>query len=401
MNFLNPAYLWALTALAVPLAIHLLSRKEGKTIRMGSLRHVRETPTRQFRSIRLNEYLLLVLRMIVLALLSFYLAGWYLDNFKDYSKWLVVEPGLEQRNDLQPLFDSLTASGYEQRVLAPNFPEETKAGSITTDYASQLEELKKLPVEDVVVVATNKLTGFRGPRMSLPEHVKWVEVSTGSEEGNVRSVSLGRDSVITRKGMFRPEGTSFMTIKAKGQGKEQRDTVRVVIVYDPEFETDKTVLEAVFRVIRKQSADVLDFKIVKRSGFKGPASDLLIWLSDTPPPKSAGGLLYMEKAEGADIVEKVDVGRYRFTDRLNSEVATSRNLAVHLMGLLMHNEEAEIASVSMDKRVLPMRAAFGSEESSTQASVLVKGNQRSTQYLLAALLFFFLLERFIAYQRNQ
>ena len=40
---------------AVPVAIHLLSRKEGKVIKVGSLRHLRETTTRQFRSLKPNE----------------------------------------------------------------------------------------------------------------------------------------------------------------------------------------------------------------------------------------------------------------------------------------------------------------------------------------------------------
>jgi hypothetical protein len=49
IQFAQPIFLWALTALAVPIGIHLLSRKEGKVVKMGSLRHLRETSTQQFK----------------------------------------------------------------------------------------------------------------------------------------------------------------------------------------------------------------------------------------------------------------------------------------------------------------------------------------------------------------
>ena len=65
MQFAQPIFLWALAGLSVPIAIHLLSKKEGKVIRLGSLRHVREKSTQQFKSIRLNEWLLLALRCLI------------------------------------------------------------------------------------------------------------------------------------------------------------------------------------------------------------------------------------------------------------------------------------------------------------------------------------------------
>ncbi|MEJ0032271.1 MAG: BatA domain-containing protein [Bacteroidota bacterium] len=75
MTFVNPSYLWALASLAIPIAIHLLSRKEGKVIRVGSLRHVEESNTSQFKSIRLNEILLLLLRCLMISLVVLFMSG--------------------------------------------------------------------------------------------------------------------------------------------------------------------------------------------------------------------------------------------------------------------------------------------------------------------------------------
>ena len=70
MRFVNPLLLWSLAGLVIPLGIHLLSRKEGKVLRLGSLRHVQETSTQQFKGIRLNEIVLLMLRCAMIILLS-------------------------------------------------------------------------------------------------------------------------------------------------------------------------------------------------------------------------------------------------------------------------------------------------------------------------------------------
>src|SRR5690606_31873789 len=94
IQFLNPAWLWALLGMLVPIAIHLLSRKEGKVIPMGSTRFLSETSTSKFRSIKLNEVALLLLRCLLIALLVFFLAGVTIRS-SQREKWILIEPGLE------------------------------------------------------------------------------------------------------------------------------------------------------------------------------------------------------------------------------------------------------------------------------------------------------------------
>jgi len=96
MTIANPILLWALAGLSIPVAIHLLSRKEGKVLKLGSLRHVQETSTQQFRGIRLNELPLLILRCTLIVAFSFLLAGIFLPASKNI-KWVLVERGLEKQ----------------------------------------------------------------------------------------------------------------------------------------------------------------------------------------------------------------------------------------------------------------------------------------------------------------
>ncbi|MEP0086438.1 MAG: BatA domain-containing protein, partial [Maribacter dokdonensis] len=74
MSFAHPSYLWALLGLLVPIAIHLWSKKEAKTIKIGSVQWLSESKSKQSSSIQLNEWWLLVLRMGIISLLVLLMA---------------------------------------------------------------------------------------------------------------------------------------------------------------------------------------------------------------------------------------------------------------------------------------------------------------------------------------
>src|SRR5688572_9658835 len=62
MNFLSPAFLIGLPLIAVPLIIHLLSRRQQKKISWGAMRFLKAAATRKRRLWRLTDILLLLLR---------------------------------------------------------------------------------------------------------------------------------------------------------------------------------------------------------------------------------------------------------------------------------------------------------------------------------------------------
>ncbi len=391
MNFLNPAYLWALTAIAVPVAIHLLSRKEGKVIRMGSLRHVRETPTRQFRSIRLNEYLLLLLRIVIIGLVVLLLSGWFLADLKDNSKWMVIEPGLEYRTELIPFLDSLDASGYEWVWLAPGFPGHSQGYEAgTLDYAARVEELSKLPLAEAVVVATNRLSGFAGPRASLPDNIRWIDVPASNTKSDLSRVQLGSDSVAVRSGTFDTGSSAFATFRVLGKDGRNRDT---------EFETDKAVMIAALKAIQRQAVDVLLVSESPVSKTIDRKAGWIVWLSKTPAPSTSSSVIYVDETNSNWILEPAGPKSYRITSRLNSEVASTKNLPVHLMKILFPYPELQAKADSLDARTIAFNKVFSGE--TLRASVVEGGNSKSSQYLLVALLFFIVLERITAYRRNQ
>ena len=70
MSFLNPFYLAALAAVAIPLLVHILSRRRVPIFYFSSLRFLRESDRRSMRRVNLRRILLMVLRMAGVALLA-------------------------------------------------------------------------------------------------------------------------------------------------------------------------------------------------------------------------------------------------------------------------------------------------------------------------------------------
>src|SRR5688572_23470231 len=120
MQLLNPIWLLGLLGLSIPVAIHLLSRKEGRIIKIGSIRHLDDTATRQFKSIRLNEYLLLLLTCILITLLDYQRNELIYTRPRKKEKSLLIDKGLETEKEFSGVIDSLRKSGYQMRSLTCN-----------------------------------------------------------------------------------------------------------------------------------------------------------------------------------------------------------------------------------------------------------------------------------------
>ncbi len=72
-GFLNSTILLAGLAALIPLVIHLFSRRRVKVIEFSSLRHLKEMEKRQLRRLKIRQWLLLALRMLIVlvAVLAF------------------------------------------------------------------------------------------------------------------------------------------------------------------------------------------------------------------------------------------------------------------------------------------------------------------------------------------
>ncbi|HTR97030.1 MAG TPA: BatA and WFA domain-containing protein [Candidatus Acidoferrales bacterium] len=67
MNFLNPLFLFGLGAAAIPILIHLFTRRRPRELRFSSLEFLTEVHQSEIRRLKLKQWLLLLLRTLALA----------------------------------------------------------------------------------------------------------------------------------------------------------------------------------------------------------------------------------------------------------------------------------------------------------------------------------------------
>lgn len=172
LALLAPAALAALAALLVPLAIHLQRRPEQRVQEFAALRWVSER-VRPRQRLRLTEWLLLLLRLLLVAGLALWLAQpvWleYAPRGRD---WILVAPGV----DPAALPAAARDAGAERRWLAPGFPPlDTPPPAGPVPVASLLRDLdtRLRPEQGVAVWVPRELAGLDAERVRLSRPVRW------------------------------------------------------------------------------------------------------------------------------------------------------------------------------------------------------------------------------------
>ncbi|HVX87456.1 MAG TPA: BatA domain-containing protein [Gemmatimonadales bacterium] len=170
MSLLAPGALWALLALAVPLALHLRRRRVGRTIPVGSIRHLESLPTAERRGLRLQDRWLLLLRALIVTTLAVLLARPVLDHPPSNA----APFALVDRSAPPALIDSL-------RSIA------TVSAEPLDDPWRRVQEVDdSLPAGVPLLVAASPSSDrYAGPRPTVARRVEWI--TAGSTQRPIRS----------------------------------------------------------------------------------------------------------------------------------------------------------------------------------------------------------------------
>ena len=165
-GLLSPWWLAGLGALAIPVALHLWSRRGGRPIRVGSIRLVSGSPPATRRSWTIQDPRLLALRCAVLAVLVLALAGpyWVPTTTRKHVQALVSRDIMGR----EALIDSLHRAGLPVASL-------DSATSATPNFWAALRRADRMaePGTQLVVFAPDLLRYFRGVRPALRTRVEW------------------------------------------------------------------------------------------------------------------------------------------------------------------------------------------------------------------------------------
>lgn len=223
--FSAPFALFALVALTIPLVIHLLHRHPGKRIKVGSIKFLQESQRHRFKSLRLHEVPLLLLRAALVAIVAMLLAQpfWVSSDVSSRHQgaaWALLSPEAlahAQNSPLRDEIDSLKNAGFELRLLAPEFP---RLPSYSTspesqeieDYWSLLRELEAILPDSsrLVIFASNQIKHFHGERPALRANVTWRMLpETKPMQWIAAARWLGQDSLLAVTGFSNARQTLF------------------------------------------------------------------------------------------------------------------------------------------------------------------------------------------------
>ena len=83
MQFIYPAFLWALAALAIPIIIHLFYFRRFKKVAFSNVKFLQEVKEETSMRSRLRNLLVLLVRCLALAALVFAFAQPFIPSEKD------------------------------------------------------------------------------------------------------------------------------------------------------------------------------------------------------------------------------------------------------------------------------------------------------------------------------
>jgi Aerotolerance regulator N-terminal len=406
MSFLNPIWLWGLSGLAIPLAIHLLSRKEGKVIRIGSLRYLSESTTQQFKSLKLNEVLLLAVRLLLITLIVMLMSGLQLQT-DSKEKWLLIEPLLQDNESIARVRDSLTEDGFDTRHFVEGFPrvDQDLDKVEAVNNWSLVKQLEDKPVEEAVIISSSRMADFNGEPITLPEFVKWIAVDPGKKEFILTARRLTKDSAELRRGITDATRTEFVSTSffvPNGQkilpsdnsiSISSPDTLRINLVTDTGFELDKKIILAALQTIRQKAKVIVE---LREDSNEAKTDEWLFWFSEKQHPKFWAKVVSFKESNSAELITQVGLTEWTLSAHLHKDIALNKKLLFELTQVLLPQRNRTKADRE-DMRVMPEAMLWSSANTTSKIS---KVETAIDGWLILALCMTLIIERFLSHRKN-
>ncbi len=431
MPFAHPSYLWALLGLLVPIAIHLWSKKEAKTIKIGSVQWLSESKSKQSSSIQLNEWWLLVLRIVIISLLVLLMAKpqWH-SKVSNTSLTYIIEPELIQHTDFMSRFNEIN-DDQEIRLLHKGLPLEENEQDITAqhflpDYWALASEMDALQTDSIVVFTKGLAKGLKGARPETKHKMHWVVIDSALaketpllayKKKNGLQLFTGKsspfDTKVSKKYIKLDDDFALsnngdsLVIAGKNPVEKipvyVQNPVKIALYYTDSLQKDKSYVEAALKAIsiysnrEIQVESSLDTEVVSNKEV-----DAMIWLSAKPAPKTAKKLLVFKEdaLSKSMIITGVAEHTYYLTKRITSENAVTERLTEQLLQMLDINGEVEKFIAEVDRRSVTATELETTYTPSKRKQKQLAG-QNVNPYLWLILLVLLLVERFVAYKRKQ
>ncbi len=312
MQLLYPIGLLALAGLIIPLIIHLWNVKPGKTLKIGSIALLGESARASSKSFKINDWLLLVLRCLLLILIAFIIAQPFIRKISSVKNkgWILV-----QKSDFPQAFkenrktiDSLIKLNYEIHNFAAGFDalsikdtasiaDKEKSNKLT--YTSLLNEVSnRVPAgTSVYLFAQHRLNKIGSERPEITYQLNWKPLKQTDTLSSWILDYAGKKF----EAKSTPGQTTYAAINSNDQPKIK------VAIYESSIRNDKKYLIAALNAISNFSGRPIEINP------KGKV-DIGFWLADqevSPNFKSSiainGSLFRYEKGKIIAELSAIDI----------------------------------------------------------------------------------------------
>ncbi len=432
MSFLHPLYLWALLGLTIPIAIHLWSKKDGKTIKIGSIKLLSEEDSKQSSSIAINELLLLFLRISLIILVVLIMAEPQIkrDNINTPITY-IIEPSLINNKDISSLIDSLKVES-SVRLLQNDFPELSDGTYDRTNYSvpnywKLARDMQALHTDSIVVFTSGFASGLKGKRPTINKHIEWIVLDQEIPKEQAIDIALKKDSIEILTASSNFQNLSFKkekisltasnikinaskdSITFSQHGKKEQHLLKtetllkVLLVYDTKLVNESTYIEAGLKTISTYLDRPIEIlKTQVSTEIDMPTYTHIVWLSEASFPKHLSRtLIYKPNAFATDIITKgASKDEFYLTRHLDAENIIDDHLTEHLVFWLGLHPGLEEKIKHLDKRVVnktTIAAIF--KDAKTDSKYIQTLSISKWLWILLALLL--LIERIAAHIRKQ
>ncbi|WP_182952958.1 BatA domain-containing protein [Pedobacter gandavensis] len=300
MHLLYPIGLIALAGLLIPLIIHLWKLKQGKTLQIGSIALLGASSPFTSRSYQITDWLLLFLRMLLIALLAFFLAEPYFfkkNTGNGLQKgWVLTEKAyfpILYKTEKKSL-DSLLLAGYELHDFGLGFQKMSLNDTVPVSsgidtssfrkaaklsYPALLNELNARIEPDfpVYLYADHRLQHLEGDLPQVDYRLIWKEIK-------------GTDTLATWRNTFANktfEASSSPTLTSfKRLDDPREESVIKVLIYETEHPEDVKYLKAAIQAIAQETKRKIELIAFNDNISSDLSFDVGFWISTKPVSKA-------------------------------------------------------------------------------------------------------------------
>lgn len=423
MELLHPTYGFALLGLLIPIAIHLWNRKQGKTIRVGSIQLFSEQSSKKSSSLQLSEWVLLLLRGVILSLIVLALTGpvWNTDRNQEPMAY-VVAPDLlasDARADIQAMTQQSSLYLLSTGVPQWDWESELPATKQPASLWNLIPELERIPADSIIVLTQGKQSNFKGPTPRTAKPMSWMVVESQAAETDevIEAVKDDGKALVVHSQSDRDQQTfRYQRLSLKEVSNtdslqvgdqwvtiQQRDSLHIELRYSDERKREAEYIAAGLRAVSKFKLIPLQIRMQQDTVKPINAStQTLIWLHDTLPIKGASKTLRWQADPLAEklIVPTTSDDEYALTRPLTSETALNEELATSLIEFLGMDTPLQNRIRETDQRSIGFQSMQPMYQSIEKTSIKTAGVPLANWiWLVTGVLL--IAERILSYIRQQ